>query len=807
MFTLFKKEIIQFLGSLTGYLAVVVFLLVSGLFLWVFPGSYNIPESGYASLEPFFQLAPWLYLFLVPAVTMRIFAEEKRSGTLELLLTRPLTDFRLVAAKFLAALVLVGFSLLPTLLYFFSVYRLGNPVGNIDTGSTWGAFTGLFLLAALYISIGLFASVVTDSQIVAFIFSMLCAFVFFLGFDFIADSGIPYTLAKTLSWFSINDHFLSLSRGVIDGRDLFFFVGMTAFFLVLTMVMLRRSRNSLVRAGKWMAGLAGALFLLFLISENSRFRIDLTADKRYSLSAIGKEVARSIDEPVTIELFLEGELPPGFRKLQQAIVAKAKDLDRYSGKPVRIKITDPYTAVPAAQRDPFFEELTAKGVLPTDLRRKTSKGTETTLIFPGALLTRGDQQTSVNFLKNNPGLNHEVNLNHSVESVEYELVSSLLRVMDDEKPLLVFLQGHGELNPYQVEDLATALSSSFRLEFADPSGLKGRNRIPGVLVIADPTEPFSESDKLVIDQLLMKGSRILWAVDPVEVSLDSLSQGFMTVAFPRDLNLNDQLFQYGIRLNSDLVQDVTCAQIMVNTSLSADKPVFTPQPWYYAPLLTPTADHPLTKNLNLLYSEFVSSVDTLSNPEARKATVILSSSSYGRVVRTPAGVSLESINRPPARELFNRPRIPAGVLLEGKFQSVFRNRIVTHLGVPAGELLEESPDTRIMVFSDGSLMANKVRMVPGEKPQILPLGYDRVSRQVFGNREFFIRAIQYLDDEKGVMQLLNNSLKLRLLDKVRLREQGTLWAWVNTALPVLFVLVFGLTFSRLRRRRYSADKS
>lgn len=225
------------------------------------------------------------------------------------------------------------------------------------------------------------------------------------------------------------------------------------------------------------------------------------------------------------------------------------------------------------------------------------------------------------------------------------------------------------------------------------------------------------------------------------------------------------------------------------------------------PLLTPTADHPLTKNLNLLYSEFVSSVDTLSNPEARKATVILSSSPYGRVVRTPAGVSLESINRPPARELFNRPHIPAGVLLEGKFQSVFRNRIVTHLGVPAGELLEESPDTRIMVFSDGSLMANKVRMVPGGKPQILPLGYDRVSRQVFGNREFFIRAIQYLDDEKGVMQLLNNSLKLRLLDKVRLREQGTLWAWVNTALPVLFVLVFGLTFSRLRRRRYSADKS
>lgn len=807
MYSLFKKELIQFLGSLTGYLAVVVFLLVSGLFLWVFPGNYNIPESGYASLEPFFQLAPWLYLFLIPAITMRLFAEEKKSGTLELLLTRPLTDLRLVAAKFLASLVLVGFSLLPTLLYFFSVYRLGNPVGNIDVGSTWGAFTGLFFLAALYISIGLFASVLTDSQIVAFILAMLSAFLFFLGFEFIAGSGVPYFLVKLFSWFSINDHYLSLSRGVIDGRDLLYFTGMTAFFLALTMLLLRRSRNSLARAGKWIAGLLTCLLLLILVSENIRFQIDLTADKRYTLSSVSKRVAHSIDEPVTVELFLEGELPPGFRKLQQAITAKVRELDRYSGKPMRIRVTDPYTAVPLARRDEFIEELSANGIRPTDLHRKTSKGTETTLIFPGALVTQGDRRVSVNFLKNTPGINHEINLNHSVESVEYELVSALMRISEKEKPLLVFLQGHGELDPYQVEDLGRELSSSFRVEFADTEGLRGRDTVPGVLVIAAPTQPFSEADKLVIDQLLMKGSRILWAVDPVEVSLDSLSQGFMTMAFPRDLNLGDQLFHYGVRINSDLVQDVNCAQILVNTSLSAEKPVFTPQSWYYSPLLTPSPDHPVTKNVNLLYAEFVSSIDTLSDPLRRRATVILGTSPYGRVVRTPAGVSLESINRPPARELFNRSHIPAGVLLEGKFQSVFSNRMVAHLGINPASLVEESPETRMMVFSDGSLMANKVRMVPGEKPQILPLGYDRVSRQIFGNKEFFTRAIKYLDDKNGVMQLLNTSVKLRLLDKVRLRERGKHWTWVNTALPVLFILLFGVIYRQVRKRKYSSDKS
>jgi ABC-2 type transport system permease protein len=192
MYSLFKKEIKTFFGSLIGYLAILVFLLVTGLFLWVFPGAYNIPDNGYATLEGLFSLAPWLYLFLVPAITMRFFADEKRTGTLEILLTRPLSDFQLIFAKFLAGMVLVTFSLLPTLLYFLSVYLLGNPVGSIDTGATWGSFFGLFFLAAIYVAIGIFASSLTDNQIVSFILAMVLSFIFYLGFDFIASSGIPY---------------------------------------------------------------------------------------------------------------------------------------------------------------------------------------------------------------------------------------------------------------------------------------------------------------------------------------------------------------------------------------------------------------------------------------------------------------------------------------------------------------------------------------------------------------------------------------------------------------------------------------
>ncbi|MBN2666261.1 MAG: Gldg family protein, partial [Bacteroidales bacterium] len=320
-------------------------------------------------------------------------------------------------------------------------------------------------------------------------------------------------------------------------------------------------------------------------------------------------------------------------------------------------------------------------------------------------------------------------------------------------------------------------------------------------VIADPVTPFSESDKFVVDQLVMKGSRVLWLVDPVEVSLDSLSNGFMTLAFPRDVNLNDQLFRYGVRLNADLVQDVLCAQILVNTSGTADRPEFTPQPWYYSPLLSPADNHPVSRNLNLLMGEFVSSIDTVAAPDQVKTTVLLSTSPYGRVVRTPASVSLDAINKPPARELFNRPMVPAGVLLEGQFESVFKNRMLDHLGISTVDLVEKSVETKMMIFSDGSLISNKVRYKAGGQAETLPLGWDRVSRQTFGNKEFFLHAIQYLADDQGILQLRNTAVKLRLLDKVKLGEERQFWVWINTLLPLLFVLLFAAIFNFVRKRK------
>lgn len=238
MLALVKKEIRSFLSSLIGYVVIAVFLLLVGLFMWVFPGEFNVLTSGYASLMPLFTLAPWVFMFLIPAVTMRLFAEEKRTGTIELLFTRPLTDFQIILAKYGAGLLLVLFALLPTLVYLISIYYLGMPVGNLDTGGTWGSYIGLFFLGAGYVSIGIFASSISNNQIVAFLVAVVLCFFMYQGFEAIASFNLMGTFDQFFIALGINDHYTSMSRGLIDTRDIIYFLALIAFFTVMTKLVL-----------------------------------------------------------------------------------------------------------------------------------------------------------------------------------------------------------------------------------------------------------------------------------------------------------------------------------------------------------------------------------------------------------------------------------------------------------------------------------------------------------------------------------------------------------------------------------------
>jgi ABC-2 type transport system permease protein len=324
---------------------------------------------------------------------------------------------------------------------------------------------------------------------------------------------------------------------------------------------------------------------------------------------------------------------------------------------------------------------------------------------------------------------------------------------------------------------------------------------PDALVIADPTQAFSEQDKFFIDQYLMRGGNLLWLVDPVQVSLDSLSRGETTIAFSRDLNLNDQLFRYGVRMNSKLVQDVECLMIPVNTAPVGSPPKYTPAPWYYSPLLSPAQTHVLSRNLNSIKAEFVSTIDTVGSNPAIQKSVILHSSNYSRSIQTPLEVSLQSIDQPPARSLFNEQKLMVGVLLEGQFPSVFQNRMLDDFNTNNMEMLSQSQPAKMIVLADGSLIANQVSRREGQT-QILPLGYDRYSQQTFGNKEFLVNAITYLCDGSGIMSLRSQAFQIRLLDKVQIREQRLFWQLLNVVAPLLLISFLGLIFNWIRVRKY-----
>ena len=241
-FVFIKKEIASFFGSLTGYIVISIFLIANSLFLWVFPGEYNVLDNGYADLDTLFFMAPWIFLFLVPAVTMRLFAEEKRTGTVELLYTRPLTDLQIVLAKYSAGIALVVFSLIPVLLFFITVGFLGDPVWNIDSGAFWGSFIGLFFLAAVYVAIGVFASSITDNQIIAFLTAMLLSFFFYMGFEAISNLELWGNFSNAVNNLGINAHYKSMSRGVLDTRDVIYFITVSVIFLLSTKVVLEKSK-------------------------------------------------------------------------------------------------------------------------------------------------------------------------------------------------------------------------------------------------------------------------------------------------------------------------------------------------------------------------------------------------------------------------------------------------------------------------------------------------------------------------------------------------------------------------------------
>ncbi len=606
-------------------------------------------------------------------------------------------------------------------------------------------------------------------------------------------------ISTFLTSLSIDPHYESVSRGVLDSRDLLYFILMAGFFLLLTKIVLEWRRKQLKRSVIHITAYSVAAIAILIFSQSSFFRIDLTSEKRYTISPQSKTILSNVKSPVVAEIFLEGDLPPGFKKLQTAVTDELHDMKTYCKKPIIIQKTNPYDIAKPSEQGKYFESLIQRGIIPTNLRIKTRQGTSNKLIFPAVSLRAGGNEVIVNILVNNPLLRDEENFVHSMELLEFELIRGIKLLFQEKKEKIAYLTGHGELDEAHLLDFNNGLSESFNISRVTSEELSEKTDSIKALIIAGPEKRFPEKDKFMIDQYLMNGGRIMWLIDPVSISLDSLSNGMMTVAMPKDLNLGDQLFHYGIRVNHDLIQDAECLQIRVNTAIEGQPPKYSVAPWYFSPLLQPSQNNPIGKNVSRVLSEFISSIDTVSENKGIKSSVILTTSPYARTNRCPMIVSLGMIDAPPAKELFNMRFIPTGLLLEGKFTSVFQNRMTAELGLSDGEkVITESKPTKMMFFSNGHLIANKVNYNNRNDPA-QPLGFDPVSKIIFGNKDFFINAVHYLCDDSGLMNLRSRTMKMRLLDKVKLRDESVMWQLINVVLPVLLVIIGGLAFWFIRR--------
>lgn len=817
MKSLYLKELAGFFSSITGYSIIIVFLVVNGLFIWVFPGEMNVLDAGYGSLETLFIIAPWIFLFLVPAVTMRSLAEEKRSGNLDLLLTRPLSDLQIIIAKYLASLTVSLLAILPTIIFFFSVYQLGTENMHIDTGAACGSYLGLLFLAGAYVSIGLFASSVTENMIIAFLLAVLLSFFLYIGFDSIAYLSETGRIGTLLINLGIDAHFKSMQRGVIDSRDVVYFLSVIVIFLYFARTKLHSrtwqkkdlfffkkadEKTNFQNDIAIVVGILAIVFLLNFINQKVFFRLDLTAEKRYTLSNPSKTILRNLEDNVFVQVYLDGELNIPFKKFQNNIRDIMDEFSVYGKSNLQYEFVNPFEDISEKMQSKIIKELFGKGLRPTNIHHRDKEGgVSEKIIFPGAIISYKDIEIPLNLLMNNPGLGAEQNLNNSIEGLEYAFISTIKNITNTQTERIAFLEGHGELDEYAVNDISTELSKTYQIDRGQIQGQPGILDDFKAVIIAKPTKPFGEPDKFVLDQYIMKGGKVLWLLDMVQVSLDSLING-ETMAFIQELNIDDMLFRYGIRVNPILLQDIQCNVIPVNVALSGNAPNFQPAPWLYYPLFGTNKEHPITQNLNFILGKFSNSIDTIEARKGVHKTVLLSTSPLSRQRKVPILISLEEIQQTPDRSAFDNRSYITGVLLEGEFESVFTNRGIGSIIDTEQESIERSVPTGMAVIADGDVIENDFKYTP-QGISVSPLGYDRFTRQTFGNKDFLVNLIQYLADDNNLMSVRARNFKLRLLDRDKIDNERSKWIIINMIIPPVLVLLFGFSFLYYRRYRYT----
>ncbi|MEI6752608.1 MAG: gliding motility-associated ABC transporter substrate-binding protein GldG [Paludibacter sp.] len=544
-----------------------------------------------------------------------------------------------------------------------------------------------------------------------------------------------------------------------------------------------------------------SLMLILVLSCFIFFRIDLTSEKRYSISEQSKNLMAKVEEPIKITIYLDGDLNPGFQRLKKSTQEMLEELSVYSDKKAEVRFENPSMAESSEQREKKYSELEAAGFTPTAVYEHDKEGKSIQkVIFPWLEMSYKNRKVQICLLKNIRGNSGEENLNISIENLEFEITDGIRRLLNTEVNKIAYIEGHGELTEAQTYDLNKSLSRYFQIDRGILGGNPDILKDYKVVIIAKPTKAFSESDKFIIDQYIMNGGRVLWLIDGVRISRENLSSFGKSPAIEQDLNLNDQLFRYGVRINPVLLQDVQCASVPVNVAPAGTNPQFQPMPFYYAPLLLTSPEHPITRNITEVHSEFCSGIDMVGDNKQAKYQVLLASSDNTHILGTPATIDLSQKFKVNDKSYFNVGYVPVAVAMEGNFESVFANRMIPK-GLPTNYPIRKlSLNTRQIVVANGDIIRNEIAL---KDSTTIPLGFDRYMNQQFGNKDFIQNAVLHLADNEGWMQLRNREMKLRLLNKRLITDERLMWQLVNVLTPLILLLIFGIVYLIIRKRKYT----
>ena len=505
-----------------------------------------------------------------------------------------------------------------------------------------------------------------------------------------------------------------------------------------------------------------------------------------------------------VELFLDGSLNPGFRQLRRQFVDLCSEMDNELSHGLRLYGSDPGEM----SREDFAklqQEMDRAGLGGVPVFETKEDGQKTrSIVYPYAKIHLGKGYVWLNLLENIPGLSGEESLNRSAEALEYKLTDALVRLTRTGVDRVAFLEGHGELEEVDVAGATEALAQHFEVDRGQIGDKVSVLNPYKVIIVAKPTKPFSEKDKYVLDQYLMRGGRLLWLVDAVSMTVDTLRNAPNTIGLLADNNLGDMLFRYGVRINPSVVEDMSCGMLPISVPTSDGKTQIVPMPWRFGPLMSTNMGHPVTRNVSFVHGDFASPLDTVGEGLRLVRTPLLRSSQHTKVSSAPVMASLMTIHEQPRQEEFSGGFKTFALLEEGVFPSAFVHRHVPSGLSDAGKTKEESVRTKMIVVGDGDVVRNDVRFRYSEHPTIVPLGYDELSRQTYGNKDFIVNSVLYLADDDGMMSLRNRTFAMRLLDKQKIGEGTALYKLLALVLPLLSILVLGVSIMLLRRRRYGS---